>query len=159
MVTARRAWSITRLRSYEVSELRGGAETPSPRNPVTNSSVPFEHPELALVLRRGRRSAGLGGVRLVTLLTRHELDRREVLLREGGVDCRQLLRRPTLQVVIDVGHLAVDRIRAVDLHLRRASFVENHAAVDVGDVLAEALFTGDHAAFLRRHDLLADRVD
>src|SRR5436190_491725 len=96
---------------------------------------------------------------LASDVLRHEqLDARDVSRRERRVDRRQLLAEPHLERLRHVGHLTADRRRALHLLVVRTAFVVHDAAVQLHEVLAQPLLTGDRATFLGRDDRLAHHV-
>src|SRR2546428_3480400 len=100
-------------------------------------------------LRRRRH-----GLRL-PLVAAEQRNLLEALPRQSGVEPPEVPRRPRVELPRHVGQLPRQRVRALDLRLRRPAVVEDHVAVQVGEALAQPLLAGNHAALLRRDDLLA----
>src|SRR5262252_3143552 len=92
------------------------------------------------------RSRSSSADRALTSLWRHprRLDLRQTSALEHFVDLRQFDLNPTLEIMRDVAELASDRRRALDLHLGRQSLVADDASIELGEILAEPLFAGDH---------------
>src|SRR6185312_8176893 len=96
-----------------------------------------------------------------TLTSRHHsrrLDPRQAARLQQLVDLWQLDRNPAIEILRDVAHLAADRAGPLHLLLRRPAVVADDASIQLREGLAQPLLTRDHAAFLRRDDLLAHRV-
>src|SRR6266571_1892482 len=79
----------------------------------------------------------------------------QLLLRQRFVHRREFLGNERVEFRGNVLQFFLQRIDARDLIIGRPPFVIQNVSVELRGFLANALFSGDRAAFLRGHDLLA----
>src|SRR2546427_8309727 len=79
-----------------------------------------------------------------------DLERADALARELA----DVARRPGIEVPHHIRELPRQRVRPLDLRLRWPTVVEHDVAVQIGAVVPQPLLALDHAALVRRPDLL-----
>ena len=83
----------------------------------------------------------------------------QLLRSKGRVDAAHFASKPGVEVANDIAQLPLDCVGPVELHLRRPAIVAVHAALEIGEVFAQALLSGDGSALLGGDDLLAESID
>src|SRR5215469_4503401 len=113
--------------------------------------IPFPHRT-----GRHRRLAAIS-VLLHPLGFDRNRDRLQLCLLQAVVNCRQISGQLG-EVGYYVFQVVIERIRSRHLVVRGTAFVLDHIPIELADMLANALFTGDRAAFFGSNNLRAQRV-